>query len=69
MPVMTGLELARKLRADVNTTSIPLILLTAAQAGIGRRNPDLFDVVFENPCFPSDILAAVHRLVDDKRKR
>ncbi|CAG2160984.1 response regulator [Cupriavidus numazuensis] len=65
MPVMTGLELAQKLQSEVDTAAIPVILLTAAQADIGRRHPHLFDAVFEKPCLPSEILAAVSRLLED----
>lgn len=68
MPVMTGLELARALRADPALAHIPLILLTAAQAEIGRRHPDLFDVVFEKPCWPKDIVAAVQRLIERRKE-
>ncbi|TXI90257.1 Response regulator [Cupriavidus sp. H19C3] len=67
MPVMTGLELARALRADPALAHIPLILLTAAQAEIGRRHPDLFDVVFEKPCWPKEIVAAVRRLIERQK--
>ncbi len=68
MPVMTGLELARRLRADGDTAHIPLILLSAAQAEIGRQHPHLFDVVFEKPCSPWDVLAAVKRVVETNRQ-
>ncbi|WP_092601988.1 response regulator [Ralstonia sp. 25mfcol4.1] len=69
MPVMTGLELAQQLRADAATAHIPVVLLTAAQAEIGRRHPHLFDVVFEKPCLPSDIVEAVSRLLNGKSSR
>ncbi|WP_354677863.1 response regulator [Cupriavidus plantarum] len=61
MPTMTGLELARALRGgpDENTSRIPLILLSAAQADIGRQHPDMFDVILEKPCHPDQVLAAV----------
>ncbi len=49
MPVMTGLELARAVRADADLCSIPIILVSAAQADIGRSHPDLFQIVFEKP--------------------
>ncbi|MWL91546.1 response regulator [Cupriavidus sp. SW-Y-13] len=68
MPVMTGFELARVLRANIETASLPLILLTAAQANLGREHPELFDAVFEKPCMPPEVIAAVHRLIDSKRK-
>jgi len=69
MPVMTGLELAQKLRANAATARIPVILLTAAQAEIGRSHPHLFDVVFEKPCLPSEIVGAVSRLLENENSR
>lgn len=70
MPIMTGLELAQALRADAAhaNAAIPLILLTAAQAEIGRSHPELFDVVFEKPCPPNEIVAAVLRLSQRENK-
>ncbi|PLP97980.1 response regulator [Cupriavidus pauculus] len=69
MPVMTGLEVAQKLRADDATAHIPVILLTAAQADIGRRHPHLFVAVFEKPCLPSAIIETVAQLLASKRGR
>ncbi|WP_342049981.1 MULTISPECIES: response regulator [unclassified Cupriavidus] len=62
MPVMTGLELARALRTEPQYAAyahLPLILLTAAQADIGRSHPELFDAVLEKPCPPTDVIATV----------
>jgi len=63
MPVMTGFELASALRADATHAHIPLILLTAAQAHIGREHPELFDAVLEKPCKPTEIIATVLRWI------
>ena len=62
MPVMTGFELARALRTEPQYAAyanLPLILLTAAQAQIGRSHPDLFDAVLEKPCPPTEVIATV----------
>ncbi|WP_153949736.1 response regulator [Cupriavidus sp. U2] len=69
MPIMTGFDLARAVRADPShvISKIPIVLLTAAQAKIGRSHPDLFDVVFEKPCSPKEIVAAVLRLAKQQR--
>ena len=67
MPIMTGLELAQALRADRDTASIPIILLTAAQADTGRDHPELFDLVFEKPCFPAEVVASVVRMAGAAR--
>ena len=68
MPVMTGLELAQKLRAGADTAHIPVVLLTAAQAEIGRQHPHLFDAVFEKPCLPAAILTTVMHLLAIRRQ-
>lgn len=68
MPVMTGLELAQKLRACADTAHIPVVLLTAAQAEIGRQHPHLFDAVFEKPCLPAAILTTVMHLLANRRQ-
>ncbi|MGO4762491.1 response regulator [Cupriavidus sp. 2KB_3] len=68
MPVMTGLELAKAVRANPAQAHIPVILLTAAQSEIGRRHPELFDAVFEKPCLPREIISAVLRLLGVARK-
>ncbi|WP_423194750.1 response regulator [Cupriavidus sp. H18C2] len=67
MPVMTGLEFAEKLRANAATADIPVILLSAAQANIGRQHPHLFNVVFEKPCHPPRIIEAISQLLNDHK--
>ncbi|WP_130392888.1 response regulator [Cupriavidus agavae] len=62
MPIMTGLELAKAMRSNTAFQHIPLILLTAAQADVGRQHPEYFDEVFEKPCLPAEIIHAVLRL-------
>lgn len=64
MPIMTGLDLAQVLKAHIITSHIPIILLTAAQTDIGRQHENLFDMVFQKPCPPPDILRAIFKLIN-----
>ncbi|MCB5205237.1 response regulator [Neorhizobium sp. T786] len=59
MPLMTGLELAKVMRADNELSSIPIILVSGAQAGVGRSHPEFFDAVLAKPYVESQILRAV----------
>lgn len=63
MPIMSGLEMAKAMRADSLLAKIPLVLLTAAQAEIGYRHPDLFDAVFKKPCAPGHVIARLLELM------
>jgi len=63
MPIMSGLEMAKAMRADALLSKIPLVLLTAAQAEIGYRHPHLFDAVFKKPCVPAHVIARLFELL------
>lgn len=63
MPAMNGEELARKLRADPQFKALPIILMSGAQASIGRENPGLFDGVLDKPFDTEMLIAMVRRLV------
>ncbi|MFD2641568.1 response regulator [Pseudomonas japonica] len=63
MPVMNGEELARKLRDDPQFRALPIILMSGAQASIGRENPGLFDGVLDKPFDTEMLIAMVQRLV------
>ncbi|MDU9393843.1 response regulator [Pseudomonas japonica] len=63
MPVMNGEELARKLRDDPQFKALPIILMSGAQASIGRENPGLFDGVLDKPFDTEMLIAMVQRLV------
>lgn len=58
MPVMNGEELARALRANPDLEALPIILMSGAQASIGRENPGLFDGVLDKP-FDTELLIAM----------
>ena len=63
MPLMTGLELARAMRSDVELCGIPIILTTGAQGGIGRENPEMFDAVLDKPYDEKELLKTVNALL------
>jgi CheY-like chemotaxis protein len=65
MPVMTGLELATALRGDRNLADLPILLVSGAEASIGRQRDDLFTQVFDKPYRNQDMLEAVHRCCRD----
>jgi len=63
MPVMNGEELARNLRADPQFKTLPIILMSGAQASIGRENPGLFDGVLDKPFDTEMLIAMVQQLL------
>lgn len=63
MPVMTGLDLALSIRADGILQEIPIILVSGAQAAIGRGHPDLFQAVIDKPYQNETLLEEVRRLL------
>lgn len=63
MPVMNGEELARSLRSDPQFKALPIILMSGAQASIGRENPGLFDGVLDKPFDTEMLIAMVERLL------
>lgn len=63
MPVMTGLDLAEAVRAEANVSHVPIILVSGAQADIGRSHPHLFQAVIDKPYENAILLAEVRRLL------
>jgi CheY-like chemotaxis protein len=59
MPVLNGEEMARKIREEPQLQTLPLILMSGAQAHEGRDNPELFVAVFDKPF---DILAMIAKV-------
>lgn len=59
MPLMTGLELARAMRADLELNAIPIILTSGAQGSIGRAQPEMFDAVLDKPYREGELLATI----------
>ena len=63
MPLMTGLELARSMRADSELAQIPVILVSGAQGSIGRAHPEVFDAVLDKPYNEKKLPETVSRLL------
>lgn len=61
MPIMTGLELAQMIRADLFICTIPIILVSGAQGSMARRHPELFNAVFDKPYRHEMLMAEVER--------
>jgi CheY-like chemotaxis protein len=59
MPLMTGLEFAKAMRDDGDLSNIPIILVSGAQASVGRAHPEFFDAVLEKPYDEPRLLKAV----------
>jgi CheY-like chemotaxis protein len=58
MPVMSGPELARALRADERFQHIPIIFMTSLTSAVPRGEP-LYDAVLEKPFTPDRLLAVL----------
>lgn len=63
MPRMNGAELAEKVRIDPTYADIPVILMSGAQASIGRERKDLFQAVLGKPFDPAQLIAQVSELL------
>jgi CheY-like chemotaxis protein len=62
MPVMNGIELCRRLRADPGTRDIPIILSSAVAPELGRPG-SLCDAFFMKPVMFDDVIARVRGLL------
>lgn len=67
MPAMTGLEFAQAIRGDETKAHIPVILVSGAQASIGRAHPTMFDAVLDKPYNLDRLLDVIERLLADGR--
>lgn len=66
MPVMTGLELARAIRADAALAELAIILVSGAQGGIARQHDDLFFGVLDKPYRNTEMLQLVERALQSR---
>ena len=65
MPLMTGLELARAIKADQEIADLPIILTSGAQGAIGRQHGELFAAVLDKPYKNEVLLAIVNGILAD----
>lgn len=60
MPVMDGRTLAQRLREDAKTTSVPILLVSAAYR---KQADDLFSAVLAKPFNLDELIDTVHTLL------
>lgn len=65
MPVMDGFEFAKAIRAREESRTLPILLMSGAQAAKGREHPELFEAVFDKPFEIDAVIAQVNRLLDN----
>ncbi len=71
MPRMDGFELCRRIKNDINTSHIPIILLTAHSNNDTRREGYKAgaDAYISKPFSMDVLLARIHNLVEERRRR
>lgn len=63
MPIMNGEELAKAIRSNAQFADLPVILMSGAQASIGKAIPDLFSAVFDKPFDTASMVARVRAFI------
>lgn len=63
MPQLNGEELAIKIREELQLQTLPVILMSGAQAHKARSKPELFVAVFDKPFDICEMIAKVKELV------
>ncbi len=67
MPFMTGLEMCRKLKEQIETADIPAIMLTARGYSINEVEMESANIadVLSKPFSPREILTRVEQLIEE----
>jgi signal transduction histidine kinase/DNA-binding response OmpR family regulator/ligand-binding sensor domain-containing protein len=70
MPVMDGLEMTRRVKADIRTNHIPIILLTAkaSQENVIAGLTEGANDYLVKPFHPAELLLRIHNLLDAQQK-
>ena len=72
LPRLDGYQLIERIRADSRFDGLPVVALsgysTPEQRAAGA-GPSPWDVVFQKPCMPEDLLEAVARLASSRKNR
>jgi two-component system response regulator VicR len=63
MPIMGGLEFAKSIRSRPAFATLPILLMSGAQANLGRSSPELFVAVFDKPFDIEQVLLKVSELL------
>ncbi|WPO98006.1 response regulator [Pseudomonas sp. HR96] len=66
MPLMDGLEFARAIRERPAFEQTPIVLMSGAQANLGRDNPHIFAAVFDKPFDIDKVIAKVSELLGEE---
>jgi CheY-like chemotaxis protein len=68
LPIMTGVEAARRLRGTAQTERLPLIATTGYSGGTRYRDAQAagFDRILVKPCDPAKLLAEIESLLASK---
>lgn len=64
MPGMTGLEFAESVKANSQFSSIPIMLMSGAQAHLANARPDLFVSVFAKPFTIDAVITSVKAMLE-----
>lgn len=63
MPVLNGEELLKAIREEMKLPDLPVILMSGAQASLGRISPQMFAAVFDKPFDMGEMIAKVRELL------
>lgn len=66
MPMKNGEELAREIRATDALKHLPILLMSGAQADIGKDQPSLFNEVIAKPFDMDAMVAKVNKYIDPR---
>ncbi|BAP41639.1 response regulator with CheY-like receiver [Pseudomonas sp. StFLB209] len=65
MPGMNGMEFAAAVRENPQFSTIPIVLMSGAQAHLGSARPELFTKVFEKPFEIEAMVESVKKLLNE----
>src|SRR4051794_9735274 len=70
MPLLSGLELCRRLQQDPKTVSIPAIMLTARGYHLEPHDTETSGIrrMLSKPFSPRQLLVTVHEVIDEQTK-
>jgi len=69
MPLMTGMELIAKLRADERTKDIPVVLLTARSFAVSQEQQESLEVscCLSKPFSPKELLTTIQDILHQRQ--